>query len=122
LNQVTQGHKTRLAVWRSGKERTLRPVAAALPSGLVEELAERLMGLRLEANPRGGFVVQSVRKDSGAAQAGLQPGDVLLSVNGRALRDEEALRTSVLGLRGRNRALVVVRRGRGRYHLNLPLG
>ena len=122
LNQVTQGHKTRLAVWRSGKERTLRPVAAALPSGLVEELAERLMGLRLEANPRGGFVVQSVRKDSGAAQTGLQPGDVLLSVNGRALRDEEALRTSVLGLRGRNRALVVVRRGRGRYHLNLPLG
>jgi len=122
LNQVTQGHRTRLEIWRAGEPRTLRPVAAALPDGLVEELAERLMGLRLEPNPRGGYVVQSVRKDSGAARTGLQPGDWLLSVNGRTLRDEDALRASVLGLRGRTRALVVVVRGRGRYHLNLPLG
>jgi serine protease Do len=122
LNQVTQGHTTRLEIGRAGKARTLRPVAAALPAGLVDELAERLMGLRLKANPRGGFVVQSVRENSGAAQTGLQAGDLLLSVNGRALRDDEALRASVLGLRGRNRALVVVGRGRGRYHVNLPLG
>jgi serine protease Do len=122
LNQVTQGHRTRLEVWRNGTERTLRPVAQALPEGLVEELAERLMGLRLEANPRGGFVVQSVRENSGAARTGLQAGDLILSVNGRTLRDEDALRASVLGLRGRSRCLVVVVRGRGRYHLNLPLG
>jgi serine protease Do len=122
LNQVTQGHRTRLEVWRRGTALSLRPVAEALPEGLVEELAERLMGLRLAANPRGGFVVQSVRKDSGAARSGLQAGDLILSVNGRTLRDEDALRASVLGLRGRSRALVVVGRGRGRYHLNLPLG
>ena len=52
----------------------------------------------------------------------LQAGDLILSVNGRALVGEEALRASVLGLRGRDRALVVVQRGRGRYYLNLPLG
>jgi serine protease Do len=122
LNQVTRGQKTRLAIWRGGRERTLRPVAAALPDGIVEELALRLMGLRLEANPSGGFVVQSVRTDSGAARIGLQPGDLLVAVNGRPLRDEESLRASVLGLRGRGQALVVVRRGRGRYHVTLPLG
>jgi len=122
LNQVTQGHRARLEVWHDGATRALRPVAETLPDGMVEELAERLMGLRLSANPRGGFVVQSVREDSGAARTGLQAGDLILSVNGRALVDEEALRNSVLGLRGRNRALLVVGRGRGRYHLNLPLG
>jgi len=122
LNQVTRGQKTRLEIWRAAGERTLRPVAAELPEGLVETLAERLMGLRLRANPGGGFVVQSVKQGSGAARIGLQAGDLLISVNGRALRDEEALRASVLGLRGRERALVVVGRGRGRYHVNLPLG
>jgi serine protease Do len=122
LNQVTQGQHTRLEVWRNGAKKTLRPVAAALPAGLVEELAERLLGLSLTPNPRGGFVVQSVRENSGAARTGLRAGDLILAVNGRTLRGEDALRASVLGLRGRSQALVVVGRGRGRYHVNLPLG
>ena len=122
LSQITQGQKARLEVWRRGRARSLRPVARILPDGMVEALAERLLGLSLEANPRGGFVVQSVRKDSGAAQIGLRAGDLLVAVNGRALGSQEALRASVLGLRGRSRALAVVQRGRGRYHVSIPLG
>ena len=89
---------------------------------MVEELAERLLGMRLSANPQGGFVVQSVREGSGAARIGIQHGDVLVAVNGRRLGGEDDLRSSVLGLRGRGRALAVVLRGRGRYHVTIPLG
>ena len=35
--------------------------------------------------------------------------------------DEEALRRSVLDLRGRARAILVVARGFGRYHVTIPL-
>jgi hypothetical protein len=45
----------------------------------------------------------------------------LLAINGRALRDADALRRAVLDLRGRTQALVVVQRGAGRYHVTLPL-
>ena len=70
---------------------------------------------------RGGFQVRSVRPASGAAKIGFQTGDLVLAINGRPLADGEAFRRTVLGLQGRNRALVVVQRGNGRYHVTVPL-
>ena len=122
LNQVTKGQQTRLEIWREGRSRTLRPVAVALPDGVVDELAERLLGMRLKANPQGAFVVQSVREGSGAARLGIQGGDLIVAVGGRPLRGEDVLRNTVLALRGHSRVLVVVQRGRGRYHVTVPLG
>jgi S1-C subfamily serine protease len=52
---------------------------------------------------------------------GLRPGDYVLGINGVALRSNEDLRRAVARLRGRARALVVVQRGPGRYHLTIPL-
>jgi hypothetical protein len=46
---------------------------------------------------------------------------VISSIHGRSLADEEALETALLDLRGRARALVMVHRGRGRYHVTIPL-
>jgi len=122
LGQVTTGTRTRLEVRRDGRDRTLRPVARALPDGRVQDLARSLLGAALAANPRGGYVVQSVRDGSGAERIGLQAGDLIVAINGRALRDDESLKSSVLDLRGRSRALVVVQRSRGRYHVTIPLG
>ena len=62
-----------------------------------------------------------MRAGSGAARIGLQAGDLLLAVNGLPLQDAKALRRSALDLRGRSRALVVVQRGTGRYHVTIPL-
>jgi S1-C subfamily serine protease len=65
--------------------------------------------------------VRSVRKDGGAARIGIQPGDRILGINGRPLQGAEDLRRSALDLSGRSRALVVVQRGAGRYHVTIPL-
>ena len=69
----------------------------------------------------GGYAVRSVRQGSGAERIGIQPGDLLLGINGRRLADRASLRRSALDLRGRSRALVVVQRGGGRYHVTIPL-
>jgi hypothetical protein len=45
----------------------------------------------------------------------------VLGINGRPLDDGDALRRSALELRGRQRALVVVQRGSGRYHVTIPM-
>ena len=52
---------------------------------------------------------------------GFEAGDLILGINGKALDGEETFRRSILDLRGRSRALVVVQRGRGRYHVTIPL-
>ena len=82
---------------------------------------EQMLGFALEVAPRGGFRVTRVRRGSGAHRIGIERGDRILGINGKPLNGEEALRRAVLDLRGRGRALVVVQRGRGRYHVTVPL-
>jgi Do/DeqQ family serine protease len=121
LSRATQGQPLQLDVLRDGQARTARVVAEQIPDAAVSELMTRLLGVELEPHARGGFAVTTVRAGSGSARIGLAAGDVILRINGRPLEDDVALRRSVLDLRGRERAILVVQRGSGRYHVAIPL-
>jgi serine protease Do len=122
LASATSGQDLSLTLLRQGRERVLRTRAEEIPPAAVDALVEQLLGLRLERAGRSAWAVSGVRSGSGAALIGVQPGDLLLAINGRALGDDAALRRSVAALRGENRALIVVQRGNGRYHVTIPLG
>jgi len=66
-----------------------------------------------EANARG-VVVAAVDPNSDAAQKGIQPGDVILSINQTTTANPEAVVTAIEAARraGRNTVLLQVRRGR----------
>jgi S1-C subfamily serine protease len=121
LETTTPDQKLEVQFWRDGKLSTTEVIAIEIPENVAAELASRLMGLSLEWRNRVGFEISSVRQKSPAALVGLRSGDLLLAVNGLVLNSDEALRRAIVGLRGRERALVVVQRGRGRYHLMIPL-
>jgi len=121
LDSVVEDQEIEVLLVRDGDERKLAIVAEEVPAPVIEALVRERLGLELEAKEGGGFTVRSVRAGSGAARIGLQAGDLLLAVNGRPLQDANALRRSALDLRGRSRALVVVQRGAGRYHVTIPL-
>jgi serine protease Do len=122
LETVTVGQELRLDLWRNGKARSLTARADEIPDDRVTQLVEDLLGMKLGPHERGGgYVVRSVRAGSGAARIGIQPGDLVLGLNGRPLDDGDALRRSALELRGRQRAPVVVQRGSGRYHVSIPM-
>jgi serine protease Do len=122
LERSTTGQVLQMSVLRGGESRELSARAAEFPAELIPDLGTQLLGMELEPEPRGGFRVDEVRPAGGAARVGIEPGDLILAINGRPLEDEPALRRAVLDLRGRPHALVVVRRGRGRYHVRVPLG
>jgi len=121
LSRGTDGQAFALRLWRAGQEQRTTLHAREIPQRKISALAEELLGLDLELRRQGGALVKKVRPDSGAARIGIQPGDLILGVNGRQLTGSDALRRAVLDLRGRQRALVVVVRGRGRYHVAVPL-
>jgi serine protease Do len=121
VERATPGEEIALEVWRDGSRRPLSARAERVSDAVVAELAERLLGLSLAPAANGGFQVKRVRPASGAARIGFQPGDLVVAINGRPLADGEAFRRTVLGLQGRTRALVVVQRGGGRYHVTVPL-
>ncbi len=121
LASVTADQPLSLELWRDGQSRQLPLRAEPAPDELAATLVREMLGMKLKLHQGGGFMVSSVRAGSGAARIGIQPGDVVLGINGRPLNDEEALGRLVLDLRGRSRALVVVQRGTGRYHVTIPL-
>jgi S1-C subfamily serine protease len=121
LARSTQGQTLTLVLLRDGRDTDARVVAESIPASLVDDLAGQLLGVSLDPLPRGGFVVTQVRAGSGSARIGLEQGDVLLRLNGLPLADRDALERSILDLRGRSRASLVVRRGSGRYHVTIPL-
>jgi regulator of sigma E protease len=61
--------------------------------------------------PRGGLVIQDIQAGSPAQKAGLQPGDVILSANGRTFTVPSDLTAYVRGRAGRRVSLQVRRDG-----------
>ena len=121
LETSIEGQELKIEFWRSGKTQTVAVKLEELPKHQVARFIHEMLGMELQPSPRGGYRVRSVRGGSGAAQIGIQSGDLVLGINGRTLEDDDALRRSVLDLRGRSHALVVVQRGAGRYHVTIPL-
>jgi serine protease Do len=121
LERSTVKQKLRLALFRDGVERQVTAELVEIPEQLIAELGEQMLGFTLEEAHKGSCRVLEVRSGGGAQQIGIEKGDLILGINGKPLGGQEALRRSVLDLRGRSRALVVVQRGRGRYHVTIPL-
>jgi serine protease Do len=122
LSSVTNGQELALTLRRDGREQVLRVKAEEIPAAVVSSLVEQLTGMRLERSPGGVYAVAAVRQGSGAQRIGVQAGDLLLAINGRALSDPASLRRSAVSLQGQTRALIMVQRGNGRYHVAIPLG
>ncbi len=122
LEGMTANQKLQLELYLDGDFREVTATAEELPESMVRIIASRMLGLELRfSEPHGAFEVSDVDPGSAAETLGLRSGDYLLGINGVALGSNEALRRAVARLRGRARALVVVQRGPGRYHLTLPL-
>jgi len=121
LEAVTVGQSISLELWHNGETRNAHVRAVELPIAALDDLVGQLLGLHLREGSSGGFRVETVRPGSGADQIGIEPGDLVLGINGRPMNGSATLRRASLDLQGRPAALLVVQRGTGRYHVTLPL-
>ena len=137
------GAEVTIIVLREGREQQVRATLGELPNqtssrpngqpggsssdeerwGMVvtpmtPELAGSL-GLRRDA---GGLVITDVSPGSAAAEAGLQPGDVIEQINRQVVRSQEDFRRSLSGAGSRPALLFINRRGSGLYMTVRPRG
>jgi serine protease Do len=126
------GSTAKVEVWRDHQRREIdvrvgeAKIAAATPGQQGDEDHDRL-GLSVrpltpdeqkEAGVKHGLVVEDV--EGPAAEAGIQPGDVLLAVNGTKVADADQLR-NLVSKSGKHVALLV-ERGDARMFVPIDLG
>jgi serine protease Do len=125
------GTRTRLEILRNGAARSIDATVAEMPDPKVAanraDPAQGRLGLAVRplapgegnaAGVAGGLVVEDVT--GAAARAGVQPGDVILAVNGRAVKSVDELREASAKA-GRKVALLVQRES-ARIFVPLDLG
>jgi len=129
---IAPGDRARLQVWRKGSKRQIDVQVGKLADEKVAskdnpEAVKGRLGVvvrslspeeQRQAEVNGGVVVQEVA--GAAARAGIQPGDIVLSVNGERITSTEQLR-SLVGKAGKRIALLV-ERGDARIFVPVDLG
>lgn len=82
------------------------------------------LGIETEKNPGGGYTVTAVDEDSPAAEAGFQRGDVLVAMNGIALKAEnkEKLRAAKKSLAVGKQVTYTVKRNAEKRQVTATLG
>ena len=81
------------------------------PQEINAELLETF-GIKPDVLQTGGVIITGVLQNGPAAQAGLQPGDVITAVNGKGVASVSQLLTAVAGLKpGTPAPLTVLRKG-----------
>jgi len=132
VSSMTPGEQARLQVWRKGGARQVDVQVGKFGDEQVAsidtpEAAKGRLGVvvrpltaeeQRRANVSSGVVVQNVA--GAAAKAGIQPGDIVLSVNGEAITSTEQLVGIVT--KADKRIAILVDRGNSRIFIPVDLG
>jgi serine protease Do len=128
------GERVQVVVIRDQRQRTIAVTIGELPTAAKAEPAERReeqWGLNVTAiTPeisrrfrlapgQQGVVVTAVERDSAAARAGIQPGDVIDELDRQAIRSLEDFDRTVASAKDRERLLVRIRRSDSSLYLVL---
>ncbi len=142
---LAPGDRQDLTVWRQGASRTLQltiggnsqdqeqasaesgkagPAAHKVPTigiGLADITDDVRQALNLSRQEKGA-VIESVAPDKPAADAGLQPGDVVVAVNQQPVKSAEEAKTAVAdaGRAGRKAVLLLIQRGENKSFVTVP--
>jgi len=129
---IPPGDTAKLQVWRKGNTRQIDVQVGKFGDEKVaskesSEADKGRLGVSVraltpeeqkQAEVTGGVIVQSV--SGAAARAGIQPGDIVLSVNGETITKAEQLRALVA--KAGKRIALLVQRGDGRLFVPIDLG
>jgi serine protease Do len=129
---MTAGETVRLQVWRHGTARDINVKVGNFSDQKVataetQEAAKGRLGVAVrplspeeqrQAEVSGGVLVQNAT--GAAARAGIQSGDIIVSVNGEAVKSPEQLR-GLLAKSGK-RVAILVERGDSRIFITVDLG
>ncbi|HEX9981993.1 MAG TPA: trypsin-like peptidase domain-containing protein [Thermoanaerobaculia bacterium] len=118
---LSPGRPVSLTIMRNGAQQNVQVRPTDPPPNLGLRVLEQVAGLRVSSGGQA-VTIDDVLPSSRAERIGLQPGDLIVGVNGVELRTTEELNRELV--RGAERSSIVLSVARGRYIYNLtfPMG
>ena len=130
---IVPGTKTEFSIWRNGKSETIsigiemlvdKEQKADSKPAMVEPQSLASLGLTVTPNDKGeGLVVTDVDPDSAAAERGVSPGDVIVTVNSSPVKSSEDITAAVNAAEksGRKAVLMQIDGERGSRFVAFPV-
>ena len=118
---LAAGQTIAVTIDRGGTTRTIEVRAGDPPGDLGLRILEQVAGLRV-ADERRAVIVDEVIGRSRAAQVGIEPGDLIVGVNGNEIANTRELNTQLIAGAERSSIVLSVARGRYVYNVTFPMG
>jgi serine protease Do len=118
---LAAGQPVDITVQRGGSPRTVQARPADPPADLGLRILREVAGLSI-ADQQRTVIIDDVLANTRASEIGLQPGDMIVAINGREVNTTVEANTELI--RGAERSSIVLSVARGRYVYNLtfPMG
>jgi serine protease Do len=126
------GDTLKVQVWRDGKSETVRMKSRVFPMEMADDLAFRLMGIRVEdltpknrrdyrISVRQGVVISEIDRHSDLAKIGARPGDVIRQIVDAAVENKDDFKKAIVKYRQRRSVVILLQRGDQGYYITVKL-
>jgi S1-C subfamily serine protease len=126
------GDTLKTKIWRNGKTETAHIKSRVFPMEMAEDLALRLMGIRVEdltpknrtdyrITVRQGVVISEIDGRSDLAKIGARPGDVIRQIDDAAIVNKDDFKKAIVKYRQRRSVVILLQRGDQGYYITLKL-
>ena len=126
------GDAIKASIWRGNKIKTVSIKTRVFPMELAEDLAFRLMGIRVEnltettrqhfrIYAREGVVITEIESRSDLADIGARPGDVIRQIDDSAITNKKEFEKAIVKYRQKRSVVILLQRGDQGYYITLKL-
>ena len=129
---IAAGDTLQVKIWRNGKEQNLTVSTKVYPLELADDLALRLLGIKVEdltkkkrkmfrIYVREGVVISKIKKNSYLDRIGAQAGDVIRQIDDYTIQNNEDFKKAVIKSRRKNSIVLLLQRGDQGYYITMKL-
>ncbi len=126
------GDTLKAQIWRDGEIKTVAIKTRVFPPEMAEDLAFRLMGIRVEDLTREnrsnyrisvqqGVVISDITGGSYLARIGARPGDVIRQIDDETIADKNDFKKAMVKSRQKQSVVILLQRGDQGYYITVKL-
>jgi S1-C subfamily serine protease len=129
---IAAGDTLEAKLWRNGKKQTVEIKTKVYPLELAEDLAFRLLGIKVEdltkrrrkayrIYARDGVVILKIKANSYLDRIGAKAGDVIRQIDDYTIQTSEDFKKAVIKSRRKNSVVLLLQRGEQGYYITVTL-